>query len=123
VQIVSDEGEVVLDEPIQRILERQAEIGLSTLAGRLQATARRFQLVSKVPLWLAPDLLLFPIRSLRSPRCLLLNYYAVRSFQKSSEGSLRVRFDRGATLEVPAIIFCRQYAICERIDRYLSSLR
>jgi hypothetical protein len=123
IQKVQDGKSVFLDEPLSRILQPLAHAGLSTLEGRIQATGKTFQLRQKVPVYLSRELLFMQIYGFRSPKCLLINFYAIRSIQKNRFGETALTFWDGVILSpVPSAAVTRQISICQRIEIYLSKL-
>lgn len=117
--VVSDAGKVELDEPLTRWFSRLAEENLSTWEGRILAVKRQFGLRSRVPLYLAEDCLLLPVRTWRSPEAFYLNYHAVRSWEKDAEGNAVVRFADRARLSVGSWdAFRRRMAEGRRIEEF-----
>lgn len=93
---------------------------LSTWEGRILATKRQFSLSSKVPLYCEEGLLLMPIRGMRSPNALFINYYAVCSWKADSSGTAEIRFPNHAVLQAgSAVGFRKRMREARSIDEFL----
>ncbi|MDD3126579.1 MAG: competence protein ComK [Candidatus Izemoplasmatales bacterium] len=121
VMIVTKKKTILYDEPLTRVLQRYAQRELTSIGARIKATKQQFNLQSKVPIYLGKDLLLIPIKSLRSPQALLVNFYAIRSYHNCSEGELKLVFNDAVQIIIGCkASFRRQMMHCRTIDLFMS---
>lgn len=119
--ILAQNGTLIeLDEPLSRILNRLALNRLSTVEARVETTKKVFHLRSKVPLWISEDILLIPIKGVRSSQCCLINYFALFSCKNAGKGTILVAFSDGNSLSrIPVSLFQKQRRICAQIESFM----
>jgi hypothetical protein len=80
------------------------------------AVKRQFSLRSKIPIFLDGDRLFMPMKPIRTPEALLINYHAVRDWKIRPSGEVEVTFRRGTSLVVEGrTTFRRLMALCQTI--------
>jgi hypothetical protein len=98
IRIVSTEGQQETDLSFSALFGRWALQGLSTWEGRVRAVRRRFGWKAKIPIFCGEELILMPIRSMRSEKGLFVNFAAVRSWKTTATGTAEVTFWNGTIL-------------------------
>ena len=120
VEIVEDAKITTYDLPLMRVLHRYARMTLTSIVARIEATKKQFHWQSKVPIYLGKDLLLIPIKSLRSPHTLLVNFYAIKSTQKKSGQEIEIIFIDSIHKTVgKENMFRKQLMRCHAIDLFI----
>lgn len=118
---IGEKGQIYFsDELLSHLLNRLGATGLSTVGARIKTVKRIFSIQSKVPIFLHKSLLLFPLSSMRSEQSSLVNYYAIRSFEKSGSKAVNIFFLDGLELTSKSfLVFKKQMKVCEAIHKYL----
>lgn len=73
------------EDSLNRVLNHLCMKQFSSLEGMHKAMKSQMGFVAKIPLYLGPNTLLFPLKGLRGEESLYLNYFAIKSIHALSE--------------------------------------
>lgn len=120
-EINYDHSKEILDTTFQKYINKILMQHLTDLKSREHITKKALSLKAKVPIYLDDRHLLMCIYSYRQEKSLYINYHAIQSYEKKSDGIYLI-FRHHHMMKIPEIFsFFRQMKRCLEIIEYLKN--
>jgi len=107
------------NDSLHKFLNKMCMKQFSSLEGMHLAMKSEFGFLTKIPLYLGPKTLLFPVKGLRGIESLYINYYAIQSIKPISKQECIITFTQLHEMKCSMRqIIERQILKCEKILSY-----
>lgn len=126
VQLIRDEGELIVNETCYDFLSGWCLIHGSTVEGRKQAACFNLSIYQKVPILISSRTkdIVFPTRAMHHDDCYWINYRSILEMKRCDKHTL-LTFLNGTTLLLPVEYrsIKRSMYLCKTYLEHLTSLR
>jgi|LGOV01.1.fsa_nt_gb competence protein ComK len=91
--LIMEEKEVYLKQGLKQYINKMCINNLSTYEGRREASKAILQRKSILPIYVNPQIFLYPTISVRNYQCTFINYYEVLSIIRMTEKRTKIVFN------------------------------